>query len=87
MNVLNIFNKVGDAVKVVKEVTEAVNVLLEDADHNGKPDIIEKLQAGADLITEKGKAALEEGKKLGAELQVIGGEVKELLDKVRKGKK
>lgn len=85
MKIVDMFNKAANTIKVVKEVGEALGILLEDADNNGKPDILERLQEAVDLIVGVVKAHVAQ---VVVEVKQVKGilvEVKEKLDEVRAG--
>lgn len=86
MKVLDAFKNAVNAVRVGKEVIEALGILLEDADHNGVPDVIDHLQKVVDLLVAQGKAHLEQAKKEALQVKALLLQVKAKLDEVREGK-
>ncbi|MBS1586941.1 MAG: hypothetical protein JSS82_15505 [Bacteroidetes bacterium] len=86
MKVFEAFKNAANVIKVGKEVIEALGILLEDADHNGIPDVCDHLQAVVDLVVKQGKAHLEQAKKELAEVKEQLLKVRAKLEEVRKGK-
>lgn len=86
MKVLDAFKNAVNVVRVGKEVIEALGILLEDADHNGVPDVIDHLQKVVDLLVAQGKAHLEQAKKEALQVKALLLQVKAKLDEVREGK-
>lgn len=86
MKVFEMFSQASNAIKVGKEVIEALGVLLEDNDHNGTPDICDHLQKIVDLVVVKAKAHFALMKSEFGFVKAELLEVKAKLDKVRAGK-
>lgn len=85
MKIVDMFNKAANTVKVVKEVGEALGILLEDADHDGKPDILERVQEAVDLVVNVVKAHVAQVVVEVKQVKGILAEVKDKLDEVRAG--
>lgn len=87
MKVIEAFKGAVNAVRIGKEVIEAFGILLEDADHNGVPDVIDHIQKVVDRLSAFGKAHFAQAKKEAAEIKVELLKVKAKLDELRKEEK
>lgn len=83
MDVLNFIKKVKDFGLMAKMVFEKINLLLEDKDHNGRPDVVDALDKIVDLAKVAGAAHLAQLQAELAEGKKLLLEVKGLLEKLK----
>lgn len=91
MNVFGFIQKGADALKTAKLVFEKMEILLEDADHNGRPDIQEKVELAVNIAVDAGKRhfaeAKEDAKKVGEVLKEIKAKLEAIKAKPAEAKK
>lgn len=82
MDVFGFIKKGKDLVNTAKALIEKANVLLEDEDHNGRPDIQDNFDKAVEFVVEKGKAHIA---LLKDEVKALGDillKIKEKIDEV-----
>lgn len=94
MSMFSVFQKIGGlvsgakkAANIVGDVVEAAEILNRDEDHNGKPDLQDKMELLLAILVKAGKNHIEQLKKEFAEVKALALTIKAQLDEVRAGVK